>query len=149
MTHATFYCLLPGWRFASAPAHWPRQRLYAVSAWRQALGPTDSNLARQQAPSSIRARWGTDKTYNCCHGSDSPTNALAELSFFFSGQPGLGGGASYGRVQPVLEGTSLCLIKPQTVREGHPGSIMAAIQQHGFTITAAESFYLERHQVRC
>lgn len=32
----------------------------AVPKWRELIGPTDSNKARMEAPSSIRAHYGTD-----------------------------------------------------------------------------------------
>lgn len=41
-----------------------------------------------QAPDSIRAQFGTNKTYNACHGSDAPDTAAQELAFFFSKAPG-------------------------------------------------------------
>ena len=47
----------------------------AVKFWRETLGPTDSNTAKIEAPGSIRAKWGKDKTYNAAHGSDSQSSA--------------------------------------------------------------------------
>jgi len=43
----------------------------AISKWRQTLGPTDSSVARNQAPNSLRAHFGLDKSFNAAHGSDS------------------------------------------------------------------------------
>ena len=131
--------------------------MFAVSAWRQLLGPTDSNLAQQQAPSSIRARFGTDKTYNACHGSDSSTNALAELGFFFGPQDcsngiqmgkwaSAAGTCRFGRVQPRFQGTSLCLMKPSLLKQGHAGAIICLLQQHGLVVTAAQSCTFDREQ---
>ena len=55
----------------------------AISAWRELLGPTDSARARQEAPSSLRARYGTDQTRNALHGSDSQFSAEREIKFMF------------------------------------------------------------------
>jgi nucleoside-diphosphate kinase len=41
---------------------------FAVKAWRQLMGPTNSHVARTKAPASLRARFGTDNTMNACHG---------------------------------------------------------------------------------
>ena len=74
-----------------------------VGAWRELLGPTDSNEAREVAMKqfgmepgpeeegsvptmaswSVRAAFGTDKTRNACHGSDSAYSAQREVDFFF------------------------------------------------------------------
>ncbi|KAJ1515807.1 NME NM23 member 5, partial [Coelomomyces lativittatus] len=58
-------------------------RQEAIQHWRQILGPTDSILAKTVSPHSIRAIFGTDKTQNACHGSDSPKSAEREIHFFF------------------------------------------------------------------
>jgi hypothetical protein len=68
----------------------------AIQAWRNLLGPTDSNKARATAPTryelnlssesdpaSLRARFGTDGSRNAAHGSDSVQSAAREIRFFF------------------------------------------------------------------
>jgi nucleoside-diphosphate kinase len=47
------------------------------------LGPTDSNRARQESPTSLRAIYGTDEQRNAFHGSSSPADARREINFFF------------------------------------------------------------------
>jgi nucleoside diphosphate kinase len=47
------------------------ERANAVKAWRSLMGPTNSLKAREDAPASIRAKFGTDGTMNASHGSDS------------------------------------------------------------------------------
>lgn len=59
------------------------ERYGAISAYRQLLGPTNSNKAREIQPGSIRALFGTDGRRNACHGSDSPESADREINFFF------------------------------------------------------------------
>ncbi|GMH39893.1 hypothetical protein BSKO_07797 [Bryopsis sp. KO-2023] len=56
-----------------------------IQGWRDLMGPTDSNKARQEKPKSIRALYGTDGTYNAAHGSDSTESAFREIHFFFPG----------------------------------------------------------------
>ncbi|GAX76514.1 hypothetical protein CEUSTIGMA_g3960.t1 [Chlamydomonas eustigma] len=55
----------------------------AITGWRKLMGPTNSISARETAPKSLRAMYGTDGTKNACHGSDSPTSAGREVKFFF------------------------------------------------------------------
>lgn len=58
-------------------------RQNAISYWRQLIGPTNTQKARDQAPESLRAIYGTDSTKNALHGSDSYTSAEREVHFFF------------------------------------------------------------------
>ena len=55
----------------------------AIADWRELMGPTNTLKAREEAPNSLRARFGTDGTMNATHGSDSPASAMRELKFFF------------------------------------------------------------------
>ena len=56
----------------------------AVGKWRKIIGPTNSIQAKEEAPNSLRALYGTDGTKNACHGSDGIKTANRELSFIFS-----------------------------------------------------------------
>lgn len=47
----------------------------AITKWRKLIGPTNSQQAKQEAPNSLRAIFGTDGTRNACHGSDAPQTA--------------------------------------------------------------------------
>lgn len=51
----------------------------AVNKLRNLMGPTDSRLAPE---GTIRAMYGTDKTINAIHGSDSLENAEIEIKRF-------------------------------------------------------------------
>lgn len=55
----------------------------AVRSWRDYIGPTNSNTAREVSPASLRAHYGIDGTQNAFHGSDSSTSAQREIAFFF------------------------------------------------------------------
>lgn len=56
-----------------------------VQEWRDLLGPTNAETAKEKAPESIRALYGTDNTANAAHGSDSKLSAYREIEFFFPG----------------------------------------------------------------
>jgi len=43
----------------------------AIGKFRGLLGPTDSAVAKRDAPGSLRALFGTDGRRNACHGSAS------------------------------------------------------------------------------
>ncbi|KAJ1633248.1 nucleoside diphosphate kinase [Pavlovales sp. CCMP2436] len=55
----------------------------AILEWRALMGPTRTATAREQAPGSLRALYGTDGTRNATHGSDSVLSARRELKFWF------------------------------------------------------------------
>ena len=55
----------------------------AVSSWRELIGPTNASRAKQEAPHTLRARYGTDQTRNALHGSDSYLSAEREIKFMF------------------------------------------------------------------
>lgn len=107
----------------------------AIKKWRDLLGPTDSDQARIEAPDSIRAHFGTNKTYNACHGSDAPETAAEELAFFFRNK--FVGKCDVGR------GTTLAVIKPHVVKDGSAGLIIDLIQEN-FALTALQNFTLDK-----
>ena len=55
----------------------------AVATWREVIGPTSSEAAREKAPLSVRAKFGTDVQRNAAHGSDSLESAKRELALMF------------------------------------------------------------------
>eukprot|EP01137_Pigoraptor_chileana_P010840 Opistho-2@4133 len=55
----------------------------AILKWRELMGPTDSVAARESAPGSIRALFGTNNRQNAVHGSDSVASANREIRFIF------------------------------------------------------------------
>lgn len=67
------------------------EKLNAVLDWRDLAGPTNSEKAKESAPSryfrdynfSIRALFGTDSTHNAVHGSDSIISAEREITLLF------------------------------------------------------------------
>lgn len=55
----------------------------AIKAWRTLMGPTNVFKAKEEAPESMRARFGTDGTQNATHGSDAILSGARELAFWF------------------------------------------------------------------
>eukprot|EP00002_Diphylleia_rotans_P017562 TRINITY_DN3408_c0_g1_i3.p1 TRINITY_DN3408_c0_g1~~TRINITY_DN3408_c0_g1_i3.p1 ORF type:complete len:395 (+),score=73.98 TRINITY_DN3408_c0_g1_i3:116-1300(+) len=102
----------------------------AIPKWRGLLGPTNTAVAKEQAPDSIRGRFGTDGTRNAAHGSDSKASAARETGFFF------GSDAQSLPTTACFTFCTLCLIKPRAITEGTAGEIIDAILQAGFEISA-------------
>lgn len=85
----------------------------AIQKWRDTLGPTNTQNAKSQAPSSLRAQFGTDGTRNAAHGSDSGPSAKRELDFFFNS----------GRMKTtaLMNNCTVAIIKPHAVKDGLAG----------------------------
>ena len=54
---------------------------HAIQRWRELMGATDPAKA---APGTIRKAFAASIEANVVHGSDSPTSAAFEISYFFS-----------------------------------------------------------------
>ncbi|XP_068085635.1 uncharacterized protein [Anabrus simplex] len=116
----------------------------AITRWRELIGPTDSAKAREEAPDSLRAMFGKDKSYNAVHGSVSEEGAQAEAAMFFPTDPLLR--VATPRTTAVLRDSTCCVVKPHAVRSGHLGDIIAAIKENDFSITAMDMVYLDQLQ---
>ncbi|XP_063226680.1 nucleoside diphosphate kinase 7 isoform X2 [Bacillus rossius redtenbacheri] len=112
----------------------------AVCRWRELMGPTEPRVALEESPSSLRALYGIDITRNGFHGSATKEDAKRELDIIFSSE------THKTKTVPVtsalLEGTTLCLIKPHAIRAGLLGDIVQDIERNGFKVTAMEMFSL-------
>lgn len=107
----------------------------AIKSWREFIGPTNSITARQTAPNSLRAYFGTDGSKNAVHGSDSDISASRELKIVFN---------SSIKSQPILNNSSCLIIKPHAIAEGNAGKIIDIILNEGYEISCMEMFYLDK-----
>ncbi|KAL8583280.1 hypothetical protein ACOMHN_043057 [Nucella lapillus] len=55
----------------------------AVEGWRQEIGPTDPAQAKETAPDSLRAQFGTDLLNNAVHGCSSAEEAQQKIHMMF------------------------------------------------------------------
>jgi len=60
------------------------ERENAIKTWRAVMGPTNFEVAREEAPDSVRALYASSMTKNASHGSDSAESAKRELDFWFA-----------------------------------------------------------------
>ncbi|XP_064104955.1 nucleoside diphosphate kinase 7-like isoform X1 [Macrobrachium nipponense] len=116
----------------------------AVKRWRETLGPTDSEVARQDAPDSIRAKFGKDKQSNAAHGSDSDVSATREIEFFFPSSKM--NSALVPETTARFVNNTCCIIKPHAIAAGNLGGILRAITEGGFDITALQMFRMDKIQ---
>jgi len=109
----------------------------AIAKWRKTIGPTNCDVARAEAPNSIRALFGQEGVRNACHGSDSPVSAQRELDFFFGEK---------SRLKPtaLMNNCSCCIIKPHIIAGLKTGKIIDYILSAGFEISALQMFFLDK-----
>ncbi|XP_062045933.1 nucleoside diphosphate kinase homolog 5 [Lepus europaeus] len=55
----------------------------AISYWKELLGPSNSLIAKETHPDSLRAIYGTDDLRNALHGSNDFAAAEREIRFMF------------------------------------------------------------------
>merc|ERR1712194_537671 len=110
----------------------------AVSLWRELMGPTNTQKAKEEAPESLRARFGTDETRNAVHGSDSSQSAARELELFF--------GSKRIPTTAIFNNCTLAVLKPHVVMQ-HMGDIVDRILERGFEISAMKMFSLQKNMV--
>jgi len=110
----------------------------AIQRLNDLLGPQDASFARNCAPNSIRARFGTNCIQNAAHGSSDAEEADRELNFCFPVKgPPRANSACYSEC-------TCCIIKPHAILDGVAGDILTKILECGFEVTAIIMFTLER-----
>ncbi|XP_078030573.1 thioredoxin domain-containing protein 6 isoform X1 [Epinephelus lanceolatus] len=113
-------------------------RTGAVGHWKNILGPSDVNKAKEESPECLRAQFAVEnEPMGLLHGSENHEEAEREINFFFPKQQ------------------TLAVIKPDALEE-HKDKIMEEISSGGFCVTQlketvlskemAEEFYKEHRE---
>lgn len=105
-----------------------------IKGWRDLIGPTNCQIARVEAPNSLRALYGQEGVRNACHGSDSTASAKRELDFFFGENSPLRTTALFG------DCCTCGVIKPHILAERNIGKILDLILEANFEVSALELF---------
>ncbi|XP_061082974.1 thioredoxin domain-containing protein 6 isoform X2 [Conger conger] len=117
-----------------------------IPAWREFIGPADTEEARRDKPESLRAQYGTETLSNALHGSEDSDQASRELAFFFPNFRTTSNLEQYGIEEYPVERT-LAIIRPDTAREKRE-EILARIEEAGFTVALQKEVMLTEEQVR-
>ncbi|PFX23757.1 Thioredoxin domain-containing protein 3-like [Stylophora pistillata] len=113
-----------------------------IEYFRDLIGPKDVNIAKEEAPTSLRALYGTDTVMNALHGCDSAESAARELAFFYPDF--VAPTVTQKRKKKRLQRT-LALIRPDALRT-RKDSIIRKIEESGFTIAMSKEITLSRDQ---
>ncbi|XP_040913941.1 thioredoxin domain-containing protein 6 [Toxotes jaculatrix] len=116
-----------------------------VPAWREFIGPADTEEARREKPESLRAQYGTQTLFNAVHGSEDSDQASRELAFFFPNFRTASVMEQDGEEEHVER--TLALIRPDVARENRE-NILAQIHKSGFTVALQREVMLTEEQVR-
>ncbi|XP_070694621.1 thioredoxin domain-containing protein 6 [Pempheris klunzingeri] len=101
-------------------------RAGAVHHWKNILGPSDVDKAREESPECLRAQFAVEnEPINQLHGSASHEEAEREIDFFFPKQQ------------------TLAVIKPDATEE-HREEILEEIRGRGFSVTQLKETVLSR-----
>ncbi|KAI8995899.1 nucleoside diphosphate kinase [Gaertneriomyces semiglobifer] len=141
----SFYEDLVAWMSSSPIYAMVLEKEDAIKEWRRLAGPTNSNAARESAPRSIRALYGTDGSKNAVHGSDSPASAVREINVVFGNQVSpLGEDRKVVSLAPVARPVqrTLAIIKPDAHGAGRRNAIVDRILEHGFKVIRQEQIQL-------
>uniref|UniRef100_H3DGC3 Nucleoside diphosphate kinase B n=1 Tax=Tetraodon nigroviridis TaxID=99883 RepID=H3DGC3_TETNG len=127
-----------------------------VPAWREFIGPADTEEAKREMPerlvtrgglratSSLRAQYGTEALSNAVHGSENMEQASRELAFFFPNFRMASQTEQEGKEEHVER--TLALIRPDVARESRE-KILSQIKESGFTVALQREVLLTEEQV--
>jgi len=105
----------------------------AIGKWLLLCGPGNAGVARDRAPMTLRAKWGTDGTSNAVHGSANMAAAENELKVYFS--PG-----------SLQVQRTLCIVKPDALHGLL--QIQMEIESGGFTVLKAKQTQLTEDRAK-
>lgn len=126
----------------------------AVNRVQTLVGPAHPGEAKVSAPSSLRARFGSNPVNNAVHVSPSAPVAERQISWLFGASaaslasfaaaprssaraPPVGGKGKPNFQMPArFSDCTLAVVKPHAVAEGSLGKILTAILEEGYEITA-------------
>lgn len=108
-------------------------RLDAISHFRNLIGPRKSDEAKEMAPHSIRAQFGTDGRKNAIHGADGEKTKDRECELFF------GEKTIIKRPEAKYPNTIL-MLTPKLLQEGKLGKIVSEIQDADCVINGMQMF---------
>ncbi|XP_032384950.1 thioredoxin domain-containing protein 3 homolog isoform X1 [Etheostoma spectabile] len=101
-------------------------RTGAVLHWKNIIGPSDVNKAREKSPECLRAQFAVEnEPINQLHGSENHEEAEREINFFFPKQQ------------------TLAVIKPDAMEE-YREKILDKIRDSGFSVTQLKEMVLSR-----
>lgn len=107
----------------------------AVTMFRDVLGPTDAKEAKQTAPQTLRAAFGSDAMRNAVHGSATEADFQKEAGIFFGKQ---------FNPTATFNNCTCAIIKPHVVKQGLAGQMIDMILEEGFEISSMQMFSLDK-----
>ncbi|XP_067891978.1 thioredoxin domain-containing protein 6 [Heterodontus francisci] len=116
-----------------------------IPLWREFIGPTDVEIAKQEKPESLRALYGTENIFNAVHGSEDKDQAIRELAFFFPNF-GASSDAQHQAQQEERVQKTLALIRPDILKE-KKDDILQKIAEAGFIIALQKEVVLTEKQI--
>ena len=106
-----------------------------VSRWHGIMGPSNPADARDAAPRSIRAQFGTDAVCNTVYGSASTEDAKRELGLLLG---------SDMKPTAVFNSCAFFLIKPHLVAAKKAGEVIDELLEAGVEVSGMATLSLDR-----